>query len=161
MEDRGACDRFLIRNLYKDIENCTLACWDQLGSGKGYSSKVEKNDMTIDYFIEDLDCVVEELLYRFDKKKLTILAHSWGTILGSIYVNKYPKKIERYIACGQMVNPKIAEKVSYKNLMNKIDDPKVKEALRKINPPVDGQYENLKEQLKKTKINQKYKRKHV
>lgn len=161
MVDRGACDRFLIRNLYKGLDNVTLACWDQLGAGKSYSKNIDKNDMTIEHFVSDMNEVVEALLKKFNKKKLTILAHSWGTVIGSIFVQKYPEKIERYIGCGQIVNAKKAEEVSYENLFRKIDDPKFKERLKRIGPPVNGEYKNMKMQLEKTKINQIYKRKHV
>lgn len=157
MVDHGACDRFLIRNLHKTLENYTLACWDQLGSGKSYSKNIKKEDMTIDNFVEDMNTIVDELLEVFDKKKITILAHSWGTIPGSLFVNKYPQKVERYIGCGQMISPKEAEEVSYRNLVNKIDDPKIKERLINMGAPVNGMYKDLKTQLKKTKINQMYK----
>jgi len=60
--------------------------------------------MTIDQFIEDTRSVTEYLKRTFNKDKIYLLGHSWGTVLGTLVIQKYPDDYYAYIGVGQVVN---------------------------------------------------------
>src|SRR5699024_5460811 len=60
--------------------------------------------MTIAQFLHDLDDVVDLVRRRFRKKKVVLLAHSWGTILGTIYAYRHPAKVTAYDGIAQIAD---------------------------------------------------------
>ena len=45
--------------------------------------------------------IVEE---RFGKDNVIIAGHSWGTVIGSIYVQEHPENVSCYIGISQVTN---------------------------------------------------------
>lgn len=72
----------------------TLIYFDQRSSGA--SGLCEKENMTIDNFVED----IEGIRKAFDLGKVTLFAHSWGGILASAYAVKYPDNLRSIIFCS-------------------------------------------------------------
>src|SRR5689334_8165228 len=64
--------------------------WDQRGSGRSYSRSLRKEYMKIECFVEDAEELIEYLLKRFGQKKVYLVGHSWGTIIGSYLTAKRP-----------------------------------------------------------------------
>ncbi len=96
----------------KDLESdLTIINYDQRGSGRTYYENGESRDADVNTLIADLDGIVEYAKNRFGKDKVIIAGHSWGTVLGSIYVQKYPEKVDCYIGISQITN-------LYKNKIN-------------------------------------------
>jgi pimeloyl-ACP methyl ester carboxylesterase len=42
----------------------------------------------------------------FSKEKLYLVGHSWGSVLGLFFIQRYPELVEKYVGCGQVVNMK-------------------------------------------------------
>lgn len=120
----------------------TVVYWDQRGAGKTYEKNHssqqginEKNKPTIDNMIEDTRQMVEYLKKTFHKKKIAILGHSWGSVLGSEFVLKYPEDVSYYIGVGQVTNAMEDERVVYEHLydiVKKTGDAQDIKALEKI-----------------------------
>ena len=104
----GYVSAYYQRELESDL---TIINYDQRGSGRTYYANGESRDVDIDMLINDLDGIVEYAKNRFGKDKVIITGHSWGTVLGSIYAQKYPEKVECYIGVSQITN-------LYKNKIN-------------------------------------------
>ncbi|WP_136351700.1 hypothetical protein [Metabacillus sediminilitoris] len=51
---------------------------------------------------------------KYHKDKIGILAHSWGTVIGSIYANQYSADVAFYIGVGQVIDPIQDEDIGYK-----------------------------------------------
>lgn len=153
----GGCDRYFMRNMQKYFVGFNVVCWDQLGSGCSYRCNILKEDMNITHFVRDLDMVVNYIRNYFNRDKLILMAHSWGTIVGSIYACEHSNKISLFISCGHLINARIAEEISYSNLTNIIDNPKDLKTLRKIGKPINGLYNSTNDRIKKMRLNQKYK----
>ena len=69
---------------------------DQRGAGKTYTKNPEI-EPTLEMQLQDIHEVVEYLKERYHKDKIVILGHSWGSILGTIYVQRYPENVLYYI----------------------------------------------------------------
>jgi pimeloyl-ACP methyl ester carboxylesterase len=112
--------------------------WDQRGAGRSYDKKLRKEDMTIDRFVLDAEELIEYLLKRFNQRKLFLVGHSWGTILGMKLAAKRPDLFLAYVGIGQVVNMLRGEVVSYQFTLdeaNRCNNKKAKNELMKIGKP--------------------------
>jgi pimeloyl-ACP methyl ester carboxylesterase len=66
-----------------------------------------------------LDELVDYALERFDKEKVIILGHSYGTILGSEYALEHPEKVSAYIGAAQLVSLEQTNVYSYEDALQK------------------------------------------
>lgn len=102
------------RKYQKELEESFVVVnWDQRGSGMSYSHDIPKETMNRDVFIEDTRELIDYLCVEFDKEKVFLVGHSWGSELGLHVVNKYPERIAAFISIGQVVNGYENEVVSY------------------------------------------------
>ena len=89
----------------------TIINYDQRGCGRTYYANDCNANADIDLLVNDLNVIVEYVKERFGKKNVIIAGHSWGTVIGSIYVQKYPENVNCYIGISQITN-------LYKNKLN-------------------------------------------
>lgn len=87
--------------------------WDQRGSGKSYHWNMTVDDLQVDKIIEDTYELTQYLCTKFNKQKIFIAGHSWGSLLGVWTVQKYPDQYYAYIGIGQVANSPEGEKISY------------------------------------------------
>src|SRR5262249_10860916 len=70
--------------------NYFVVFYDQRGSG--LSKRHPKNSYSIDQMIDDLTAVIQH--YRTSaNQKVFLFGHSWGGMLATAYINKYPGAI--------------------------------------------------------------------
>jgi len=76
-------------------DHFVLLFYDQRGGGR---SSLPQNKELLDgeYYIED----IEMIRRHFSMESVNLLAHSFGTILGAEYANRYPHRIERMAFIG-------------------------------------------------------------
>jgi len=85
----------------------TVVQWDQRGTGKTYASndpKALSSTITIEQMTSDAEEIVRYLQKRYDKKKIFLLGHSWGSVLGVALAQRHPEWFYAYLGVGQMVN---------------------------------------------------------
>ncbi len=87
--------------------------WDQRGSGKSYDPLLRSDQITIDLILSDLEFLVDYLKTRFNKDKIFLIGHSWGSYLGVKAVLRHPENYYAYISVGQVVNSTRNEQISY------------------------------------------------
>lgn len=128
---------------YTDLcDAFTIVAWDQRGSGGSYRG-IDPKTLTVDQMVEDASELVEWLCRRFNKDKVFIIGGSWGTELGTFLAYRHPEHIAAYLGYGQVVNGCKNEDLSYQFSLDKATeagDQKSIEILKKVGPPVDGQY---------------------
>lgn len=96
----------------KELESeLTIINYDQRGCGRTYYANDCNANSNIELLINDLHAIVEYAKKRFGKENVIIAGHSWGTVIGSIYVQKYPENVSCYIGVSQITN-------LYKNKLN-------------------------------------------
>lgn len=96
----------VFRTFNADLENrFVVVNWDQRGTSKSYSPDIDPATMTRAQLLSDLDELTDSLRAEFGQKKVVLLAHSWGTVLGVEYAALHPDKLAAYFGIGQVVAP--------------------------------------------------------
>jgi len=132
----------LFRHFQAPLEDHFIVVqWEQRGAGKSFSWRIPKESMTIEQFISDLHELILLLCKRFNKEKICLIGHSWGSALGLMAVQRYPQLFHAYVGVGQASNTVEIEKRMYQFVLNKseeLDDKKAVKTLKKIGPPFEG-----------------------
>lgn len=76
---------------------------DQRACGKS-SGSLDSTQMSLDWFVKDMEAIRKELKLG----KVSVLAHSWGGLLGMSYASRYPESIQSLILSNS-VSPKVGE----------------------------------------------------
>jgi pimeloyl-ACP methyl ester carboxylesterase len=119
----GAAQMPVARSFNADPEKDFLVVhWDQHGAGKSNPGDFDESTMTFQQFLEDGHELTEVLKERFDKQKIYLLGHSWGTQVGIKLAQAYPEDYYAYISVGQVVDPAATQQVSYDWLLEQIEN---------------------------------------
>lgn len=112
----------------------TVVHWDQRGAGKTLTENPDEDTFpTTEILLNDLKEICDYLKKKYNKKKIILLGHSWGSILGSLYIQSHPEDIEYYIGVGQVVDMLENEKVAYDKTKEAILKANNKHDLKKLN----------------------------
>lgn len=109
----------------------TVVHWDQRGAGKTLTRNPDKLP-TIELMLQDLFEVIQYLKKEYNKKKIVIFGHSWGSVLGSIFIKKHPEEVEYYIGAGQVVSMVENEQIAYNKVKETIEQAGDKKSLKKL-----------------------------
>lgn len=110
----GAPSFPVVKNELKKLEKLFTICyWEQRGACMSYTKNIPVASMTLNQMVEDAADVTRYLLKKFGKKKIFILGHSWGSLLSSFTIHKYPELFCGYIGVGQIANTYLSEQESY------------------------------------------------
>src|SRR5580658_10203202 len=93
----------------------TVVQWDQRGSGKTFSAADRRPDpsMTVEQMQADAEQLIDLLRLTYGKKKIFLVAHSFGSVLGVRIAQHRPDALYAYIGIGQVVNAIQNETVGY------------------------------------------------
>jgi pimeloyl-ACP methyl ester carboxylesterase len=97
----------------------TVVQWDQRGSGKTFSASGRQPDtsMTLEQMQADTEQLIDLLRQTYGKKKIFLMAHSFGSVLGVRVAQHRPDALYAYIGVGQMVNARRNETVGYEETL--------------------------------------------
>lgn len=160
--DPGGSEAFFAYELKKYWKGLfTVVHWDQRGTGKTFlknpSSKIA---LTIDLLLDDLLELIHYLQEKYHQKKIALLGHSWGSVLGTLFVKKHPEDILYYIGVGQVIDMMENEKIGYKKLkmeIKKANNKKDMIKLQNIEPYPEHSLDNINKIMKVKALQQKYK----
>lgn len=117
----------------------TVVQWDQRGAGETFGRNGKSTpDMTVDRIVEDGIEVVQHVRRRLEKRKVILLGHSWGSLLGVKMVGRRPGLFSAYVGTGQVVGFARATEAEYDDLVKRATAEANHDALRKlhdIGPP--------------------------
>ncbi|MBU5627894.1 alpha/beta hydrolase [Oscillibacter sp. MSJ-2] len=92
--------------------------WDQRGAGKTLRrNKRAGLPKTVDQMLDDLHGVIGHLQRKYGIKQVVLLGHSWGSLLGSLYVFRHPETVLAYIGAGQVVSMLENERTAYQETL--------------------------------------------
>jgi pimeloyl-ACP methyl ester carboxylesterase len=91
----------------------TVVWWEQRGTGLSYSPDIPPETMTAEQFISDTLAVTNYLRERFDKEKIYLMAHSWGSYIGIQAAAQEPELYYAYIGMGQVSYQIQSEQLAY------------------------------------------------
>ena len=128
-----------IRNSGEDLERSfVVATWDQRGTGKSYDALEPASTLTLNQMVSDTLAVTTYLRERFDKDKIYLVGSSWGTIIGTLAVQRSPEQFHAYVGTGQMVDPFATDKLMYAESIADAEargDTGTADTLRSMGPP--------------------------
>jgi proline iminopeptidase len=81
-----------IRSLRGLSDDYFVVFFDQRGTG--LSPRVDPGEITLESAIDDLDSIVD---YYGGADKVNLIGHSWGAMLVTAYLGRYPDKVERAV----------------------------------------------------------------
>src|SRR5664279_2062748 len=146
-----------VQKFNPEIEDMFVVCyWDQRGAGLSYSKNIPPETMTLSQFVDDAGKVSEYLIHKFKRKKIYLLGHSWGTMLGAFTANKFPEYYYAFIAIGQVGDQKRAEKISYDFVLSRSRELKDKKAIKKLEKIGPPPYSDPAEAIDKMLAERKY-----
>jgi pimeloyl-ACP methyl ester carboxylesterase len=97
-------------------EYFTVANYDQRGAGKSYvedHSAAVGDSLHIARYVDDAIELADYLRKRYGKRRLVLMAHSWGTIIGLQAAQKRPDLFSAYVGIGQVVDVRENERLSF------------------------------------------------
>jgi len=139
------------------IEDLFVVCyWDQRGAGLSYSKNIPPETMTLSQFVDDAGKVSKYLIHRFNREKIYLLGHSWGSMLGAFTANKFPQYYYAFISVGQVGDQKRSEKISYDFVLSRARELKDRKAIRTLEEIGPPPYSDPKEAIDKMMTQRKY-----
>lgn len=101
----------------KELENeYFVIFYDQRGTG--LSARVPAEELTLESTLEDLNAIVEYYAYG---EKVNLIGHSWGGMVASGYIAKYPDKVHQAV----LAEPGFLNTEMHKEFMDKTDGFKI------------------------------------
>ena len=82
-------------------EYYTLVEWDQRGAGRSNGDDISLSSMTYDQMVEDSIALIEHLQKKLRVRKVVLVGHSWGSMLGLGVIKNRPDLIHAYVGVGQ------------------------------------------------------------
>ena len=124
-------DAFFTYEFAKEIiDEFTYVSWDQRGCGRTYyknkCTDPQNKSADFEQAIKDVDELIKYLCMRFNKDKVILMGHSYGSLLGASYVSIHPERVEKYIGIGQVVSIKDTQKMNYSEAVDLLIDDKKK-----------------------------------
>ncbi len=156
----GTSELPLIRHYNSELEKYfTVVYLEQRGTGKSFRKSIFKDPLSIDQFVDDGYELSKYILKRFNKEKLFIVGHSWGTVVATKLAVKYPELYYAYIGIGQDIYPLLGEQLSFQYTLSKAiesNNQKAIKALKEINNPNYLTTENNPKWYKQLKTERKW-----
>lgn len=118
----------------------TVVNWDQRGCGRSYSENIDKTSLTTTKIAEDGKELTEYLKKTFNKDKIYLVAHSYGTYVGIKMIKANPENYFAYVGMGQIGNQQDNEKYLIDYAKGKALAENNKEALKELNTLGDLPY---------------------
>ncbi len=111
----------------------TVVQWDQRQAGKSYQPYDQLADtMNLEQFTNDTLEVIDYLRKTYNKEKIFVLGHSWGSYLGMQAVKQKPEWIHAYIGLGQVVSGYDNERALFEHTMEQAERLNDTEALSRL-----------------------------
>ncbi len=129
----GSSELPLVRHFNSALEDhYIVVLWDQRGAGKSYSLFLDAKTLTIDQMLKDTYELVNILRKRFNKKKIYLVGHSWGSVLGLTTVHMHPDLFYAYIGIGQAIDFMEGERISLRYAIDMAKEQNNTKALKQL-----------------------------
>ena len=97
-------------------EYFTMVTYDQRGAGKTFVANDEAkvaDTIHIPNYVDDVIAMASDVRACYGKRKVILMAHSWGTIIAMQAALKRPDLFYAYIGVGQVINVRENERISF------------------------------------------------
>jgi len=122
------------------LPHFTIVQWDQRGAGRtlGKNGSSLASTITIDRMTQDGIELTEMLCQSLGKRKIILIGHSWGSILGLLMAKARPALFYAFVGTGQVSDQQRNYSVAYDDLVRKakrLGDRRAILELGEIGPP--------------------------
>lgn len=100
----------------------TVCYWEQTGGGISFDPKLSPDVVSVERIVSDAIEISKYLLKRFDRKKIYLMGHSWGSLIGILAAAKAPELYTAYIGVSQITNQSKSEKLAFDYMIDKFAD---------------------------------------
>jgi len=112
---------------------CSFVYYDQRGAGRTLKkNKTKAEDLTLDILIEDLKQTISYVKEKYQTDRVILLGQSWGSVLGTQYVLKYPNDTICYIGNGQVLDTSLEMQASYDKLKEVLENKGAARCIKKL-----------------------------
>ena len=97
-------------------EYFTVVHYDQRGAGRTFletDPAAIADTLRIERYVDDAIELAERVRERYGKRKLVLVGHSWGTVVGMKAALKRPSLFHAYVGIGQVINVRDNERLSF------------------------------------------------
>ena len=97
-------------------EYFTVVNWDQRGAGKTFGETdpaAIADTIHVPRYVDDAIEVAEHIRAKYRQRKLILMGHSWGTVVGMGAALKRPDLFYAYVGIGQNINTRENERISF------------------------------------------------
>jgi len=94
----------------------TVVQWDQRGAGKTYVANdpaVVEPTISKERMVADAEELVAWLRATYGKRRIFVMGHSWGSLVGLEVARRHPDWLHAYIGMGQMIYGRDNERLGY------------------------------------------------
>jgi pimeloyl-ACP methyl ester carboxylesterase len=98
----------------------TVVMWDQRDAGKTFVRNGAVREMSLPRVTQDGIELAQFLCRHLGKRKIIVLGHSWGTMVGLGMVVRRPDLFSAYVGTGQVVSIAEKEPVIYARAMERL-----------------------------------------
>ncbi|MGH6869926.1 MAG: alpha/beta fold hydrolase [Rhizomicrobium sp.] len=121
-------------------EHFQVVHWDQRGAGLTFAKNGEAGcgPLSVARMTEDALEVATYLRDRFQRDRIVLVGHSWGSILGAHMILRRPEWFAAFVATGQLVNLGENERFNYARQCAQAEragNTEALKALEEIGPP--------------------------
>lgn len=103
---------YLARAFQRELESSfTVVHWDRRGAGKSYAKDVPGSSLAVSRQLADTLELVDVLRIRFGQRRVHLIGHSWGSLLGILAASRRPDLFSSYVGIGQVVDDAQARRI--------------------------------------------------
>jgi pimeloyl-ACP methyl ester carboxylesterase len=98
----------------------TVVQWDQRGAGKTYGATAPEKiapTMSLERMVNDAEEVAAYLRRTYHRRKIVLVGHDWGSVLGAMLARRHPDWFYAYVGMGQVVDSQRGESIGYKTTL--------------------------------------------
>ncbi|MBO0462553.1 alpha/beta hydrolase [Enterococcus sp. DIV1298c] len=130
----GAPNSYISYYLEPYLNFCHVVYYDQRGSGKTQiKSKTKLKHHTWKLMIEDLRETVRHLKRKYKTDRVILCGHSFGSMLGASFLEKYPEEVLASIAYGVVTDVNAQDQHFYTTLKSNVLKNGSKKDIKKLN----------------------------
>jgi pimeloyl-ACP methyl ester carboxylesterase len=106
--------------------------WDQRGTAFSYHEGMDPTKISEDQIGDDALALIKYLTKTFHKRKVYLIGHSFGSVIGLRLVANHPECFYAYVGVGQVIDYNQSVAITYKWLHDTLEKADDREGLKRI-----------------------------